>query len=179
MVWGEAGDPHRAAPEGLEDEELMDKPTDEELARHDAETRKHKALVATFLGAMIDALRQRAIDHDDSKLVEPERSAYAVTIPKLKGLQYGTPEHRAVLGQMRPAIQHHQQSNRHHPEYHPRGTFDMNLVDLVEMVADWRAAALRGGDDFRESMKVSAKRFGLSPELASIIVNTADLLDGR
>lgn len=152
-------------------------PTEDELVRHDTETRKHIEQVATFLNTFIGALRQRAIDHDRSKFEEPERSAYAVVIPKLAGLEYGSEEHRAVLSMMKPAVRHHQQSNRHHPEYHSKGLVGMDLVDVMEMVADWKAAALRSGGDFEKSLKVSLKRFGIEDPLASIIVNTAKLFD--
>lgn len=164
----------------FESDGRLRKPTEDELVKHDADTRKHIEQVATFLHTVIDALRQRAIDHDRSKLEEPERSAYAVVIPQLSGLEYGSEEHRKVLGMMKPAIRHHQQSNRHHPEYHGRatGVAGMNLVDVVEMVADWKAASMRGGDDFKKSLKVSLKRFGIGDELASIIANTAELFDG-
>lgn len=161
----------------FESDGRLRKPTEDELVKHDVDTRKHIEQVATFLHTVIDALRQRAIDHDRSKLEEPERSAYAVVIPQLAGLKYGTPEHRKVLGYMKPAIRHHQQANRHHPEYHRKGLAGMDLVDLAEMVCDWRAAAMRSGDDFKKSLKVSLKRFGVGDELASIITNTAKLLE--
>lgn len=163
--------------EGLfEADGRLRKPTDDELVKHDTETRKHIEQVATFLNTFIGALRQRAIDHDRSKFEEPERSAYAVVIPQLAGLEYGSEEHRKVLGMMKPAIRHHQQSNRHHPEYH-HSVAGMDLVDVVEMVADWRAAAMRSGGDFDKSLKVSLKRFGIGDELASIIVNTSRLFE--
>ena len=164
----------------FEEDGRLRKPTDEELVKHDEDTRMHIVNVRACLDRVTNALRQRGIDHDKSKLEEPERSAYAVVIPQLAGLKYGTPEHRKVLGHMKLAIRHHQQANRHHPEYHGRatGVAGMDLIDLVEMVADWKAASLRdGGTDFREGVKISAKRFGLSDELTSIIMNTAELFD--
>jgi hypothetical protein len=152
------------------------RPTEDELVKHDADTRLHIEQVATLLNVIINALRQRAIDHDRSKFEEPERSAYAVVIPKLAGLEYGSEEHRKVLGIMKPAIRHHQQSNRHHPEYH-HSVAGMNLVDVVEMAADWRAATMRSGGDFDKSLKVSLKRFGIDDQLASIIINTSKLFE--
>lgn len=163
----------------FEEDGRLRKPTEDELVKHDTDTRKHIEQVATFLSAFIGALRQRAIDHDRSKFEEPERSAYAVVIPKLAGLEYGSEEHKKVLGLMKPAIRHHQQSNRHHPEWHGRatGVAGMDLVDVVEMVADWKAATIRSGGDFKKSLKVSLKRFGIGDELASVIANTAELFE--
>jgi len=162
--------------DGLFEGNALRKPTEDELVKHDADTRKHIEQVATTLNVIINALRQRAIDHDRSKFEEPERSAYAVVIPQLAGLEYGSEEHRKVLAMMKPAVRHHQQSNRHHPEYH-HSVAGMNLVDVMEMAADWRAAAIRSGSDFEKSLKVSLKRFNIGDELASIIINTAKLFD--
>lgn len=154
----------------------MEKPTDEELAKHNAITIKHIEQVQGFMNMVIGTLRQRALDHDHSKFEEPERSAYAVTIPKLAGLSYGTEEHKDVLRQMKPAIRHHYQANKHHPEYH-NGVAGMDLVDIVEMVADWKAASLRGGDDFTKALEISLARFEIDDQLSSVIKNTAKLFE--
>lgn len=161
----------------FEEDGRLRQPTGDELAKHDTETHKHIGHVQNFMGRIIDAVRQAAIAHDKSKFEEPERSAYAVVIPKLAGLEYGSEEHRRVLGLMRPAIKHHQSANRHHPEFHSKGLAGMDIVDLAEMVCDWKAAAMRGGDDFEKSLKVSLKRFNIEEPLASIIVNTAKLFE--
>ena len=158
---------------------MMRKPTPEELAKHDADTRRHIEQVAMFLGWVITALRYRSVEHDESKFSDVERNAYAVVIPQLAGMKYGTPEHKAVLAQMKPAIAHHQAANRHHPEYHRNGVKGMDIIDLVEMAADWKAASLRegSGTTFEEGVKISAKRFGLSEDLTSVILNTAKLFE--
>lgn len=50
----------------------------------------------------------------------------------------------------------------------------MTLVDLVEMVCDWRAACQRTKNgDFFVSLAHNAKRFNLSPQIVNIISNTA------
>ena len=43
----------------------------------------------------------------------------------------------------KPAIDHHYANNRHHPEHWPNGINDMTLMDLIEMLADWKAATAR------------------------------------
>jgi len=143
----------------------MEKATDEELVKHDAATHKHIEQVQAFMNMLIGVLHQSALDHDHSKFEEPERSAYAVTIPKLAGLSYGTEEHRAVLRQMQPAIRHHQEANSHHPEYHHG------------VAGDWKAASLRGGDDFKKTLEISLARFECDDQLSSIIKNTANMLE--
>lgn len=54
----------------------------------------------------------------------------------------------------------------------------MNLVDLVEMFADWKAATMRHHDgNLLKSIEVNAKRFAMSPQLEAIFRNTAELFD--
>lgn len=57
---------------------------------------------------------------------------------------------------------------------------DMNLLDIVEMLCDWKAASERHNDgNIRKSIEINANRFGLSPQLVKILENTADLLFGE
>jgi hypothetical protein len=55
------------------------------------------------------------------------------------------------------------------------GIQGMNLVDLVEMICDWKAATLRheNGDIFK-SIEMNQNRFGYSDELKQIFINTVN-----
>lgn len=54
-----------------------------------------------------------------------------------------------------------------------RGICGMTLLDLVEMICDWRAATMRHADgDIRRSIEINQKRFGYSDELRQIFLNT-------
>lgn len=54
---------------------------------------------------------------------------------------------------------------------------DMNLLDVVEMLCDWKAASERHNDgNIRKSITINANRFNMSPQLVKILENTADLL---
>ena len=54
---------------------------------------------------------------------------------------------------------------------------DMNLIDIMEMLCDWKASSERHNDgNIRKSIEISANRFGLSPQMVKILENTADLL---
>lgn len=54
----------------------------------------------------------------------------------------------------------------------------MNLIDLVELFSDWKAATLRHHTgNLRKSIEHNTKRFGLSEQLSEIFENTADLFD--
>ena len=50
---------------------------------------------------------------------------------------------------------------------------DMTMIDLIEMLADWKAASERHADgDIEESLKKNGKRFHIPPALMQILRNT-------
>ena len=54
----------------------------------------------------------------------------------------------------------------------------MNLVDLVEMIADWKAASERQHNgNLLTSIEQNAIRFKMSDQLKQILINTAKMLD--
>lgn len=58
------------------------------------------------------------------------------------------------------------------------GIDDMNLVDIVEMLCDWKAASLRHHDgNLLKSIEFNAKRFNYDDQLKHILLNTAKLFD--
>src|SRR5436190_8655944 len=98
---------------------------------------KHRALVAEHMLTIVAELNKRAVHHDDSKFDLEEYDAYEEAFPNLQKYAYGSEEHRAELRKIKPAIEHHYQNNRHHPEYFGNvGIAGMNLLDLIEMVCD-------------------------------------------
>lgn len=52
------------------------------------------------------------------------------------------------------------------------GVDGMSLLDVIELLCDWRAAAKSDGD-FQESIKINCQRFGIDPQLGLILANTA------
>jgi len=137
------------------------------------DTLEHIHKVGSFIGEIICALTRRARYHDASKLLPPEKEHFDRMTPLLAGVTYGTNEYREMLKALRPAIEHHNEFNSHHPEHYPDGIDGMDLVDLVEMICDWKAASLRHDDgDIMRSLKINAERFEISPQLARILENT-------
>lgn len=137
------------------------------------QTKKHKAFVKKFMDNLILKLVNRAVEHDNSKLKEPEASIFEKYTPLLKNTTYGSDEYKKYLKEMEPALHHHYSNNRHHPEHFEQGVNDMNLVDLIEMTCDWYAATLRHSDgDINKSIEINKKRFGISDQLATILSNT-------
>ena len=145
-----------------------------------ADTNAHRALVKRFMDTLAYDIITRATIHDNSKLNEPEKSVFDVVTPRLRGMTYGSEEYKASLAEMGTALEHHYQTNRHHPEYFKasygsgEGVRGMNLVDILEMFCDWCAATMRHEDgDICDSIEHNMKRFKTGEVLACIFANTA------
>lgn len=143
------------------------------MTKSEADTNDHIASVRININAVIDNLRDRKTAHDASKLQEPELSGYQGLSEALQGLTYGTPEHRAAFAPFKEIVAHHYAHNSHHPEHWHLGVTDMSLLDIIEMLADWKAANDRSGGDFGHSIQVSVSRFRISEQLHAILINTA------
>lgn len=138
-----------------------------------AETHKHVRRVQYFLNKFVIDLIDRGENHDNSKFEEPELSIFAEQTPKLALTQYGSEEYKKLLEEVKPAIQHHYSRNRHHPENWPNGVNSMTLIDLIEMLSDWRAATERNKDgNIRTSIDINSQKYKISPQLKEILENT-------
>ncbi len=127
---------------------------------------------ARILQFMVE-LKERARDHDASKLAEPEKSGYDQLTADLKDIVYGTDEYRAALLAAKPVIEHHYQVNSHHPEHYHDGISCMSLLDVVEMLCDWKAASERTKQgSILASLIHNKDRFGIDDQLYAILVNT-------
>jgi hypothetical protein len=141
-------------------------------------TMRHIETVRNYLNGAIGSLLVRGEIHDQSKLQAPEREIFDEYTQKLRGVTYGSDEYKAMMKEMQVAIDHHNANNIHHPEHYPNGIKDMSLLDLVEMLCDWKAATLRHNDgDILRSIDLNQKRFGYSDELAQIFRNTVKEID--
>jgi hypothetical protein len=142
------------------------------------DTLDHMASVRHRLDKFIDELEERARLHDRSKLQPPEKAVFDAVTPKLKTLTYGSDEYKAALAEMGEALTHHYAVNSHHPEHYSLGISGMTLLDLVEMLCDWKAASERHADgDILKSLEINVERFGISRQLSVILLNT--ILDMR
>lgn len=138
------------------------------------DTLKHISEVRILLAQVIVELQNRITTHDKSKLEAPEKEIFDRVTPKLRTLTYGSPEYHASLEEMGPALDHHYSVNSHHPEHHEDGIHGMSLVDLIEMLADWKAATLRHDDgDLKRSIDINAERFGYGEEIHTLLLTTA------
>jgi len=139
------------------------------------ETYKHKQNVSKCISVILYDLIIRSIYHDDSKLKNPEIDIFTEYTSKLTNSTYGSDEYNQFLKEMKVALDSHYANNSHHPEYYNNGIKDMTLVDLIEMICDWKAATMRHNDgDIYKSIEFNQKRFGYSDELKQIFINTID-----
>lgn len=138
-----------------------------------AETQKHIKSVNNNLNIIIKELIERGEKHDLSKFEEPEFSIFARNTHKLAKVEFGSEEYKKMLEEVRPAIEHHFSKNRHHPEHWPNGIKDMNLVDLIEMLVDWKSATARNKNgNIMKSIDFNAAKFNMSEDLKQIFKNT-------
>lgn len=147
------------------------------MTESESETLRHIRRVQELLAKAASCLIARARIHDMSKLQEPEASIFESCTARLRGITYGSDEYKACLAEMKPAIDHHYAHNRHHPEHWSGGIRQMTLLDLLEMLIDWKAATERHADgSIRRSLEINQKRFGYGDELASILSRSVDEL---
>lgn len=137
------------------------------------DTLKHILRVSQFLHDFITELLYRAKEHDASKLRSPEKEVYDKYTPKLRTTTYGSEEYNKTLVEMEKEGDNHWKFNPHHPEFYPNGINGMDLVDLIEMVCDWKAASERHNDgDINKSIMINKDRFKMSEQLTQILQNT-------
>ena len=151
-----------------------DTPQEETVKR----TAKHRREVSYFIRLISNKLLARGICHDQSKDEQPELDAFTNLRQSMDGIDFGSPKYLAEINKLGPALTHHYQANRHHPEHWPdNGVADMNIVDIVEMFCDWQSAANSDPNgNIHESIRQGVIRYGLSGELASILYNTATMV---
>ena len=137
------------------------------------DTLLHIGEVAENLEIIASKLRQRGLSHDRTKLEELEFDAFVSTRRNFKKANYGTPEYQACCDTIRPAVDHHHENNRHHTAYYVNGVDDMTLVDVIEMIADWKAAARRNPDKkFEDTLEYAKNKYGIGDQLYKIVCNT-------
>ena len=101
------------------------------VAECQVETQKHIENVRKYIRFIIDKIDLRGVKHDASKLESPEVELFAEHTRQLASLSYGTEAYQASLQALKPALDHHYASNRHHPEHFTDGVNDMTVVPNI------------------------------------------------
>lgn len=160
-------------------------------------TAAHIRRVGELMVNVAAQLSIRAIVHDAGKWSPDEWPAFEAATPQLAGLTYGSDEYKAALRSIGPAVKHHQTTNTHHPEFFgehvcvqcgaddrdtpctcggPRSAdlSGMDLLDLMEMLCDWKAAGERHDNgSMAKSLEHNRGRFKIEPQLLRVLTNTA------
>jgi hypothetical protein len=135
---------------------------------------QHRALVEKYMRILIIELLNRCGQHDISKLSPEEKPLFDELTPMLKATEYGSPEYHDHIKQLGVALKHHYANNRHHCEHFPNGIDGMNLIDLCEMICDWKASTARQQNgNILKSIDLNADKLKHSVQLANILTNTA------
>lgn len=142
------------------------------------DTRKHIRTVEKYLKLCRLELIKRGMHHDYDKIHNrTEKALFDEYTHKLKDCTYGSDEYKSYLEGLKEGLDIHYTLNRHHPEHFVDGIKGMNLIDLLEMICDWKAASERHADgDVYKSLVINQERFGYSDELFYILKNTVDFL---
>ena len=132
----------------------------------------HISRVQKKLIILMDNIYNRAIQHDASKLREPELSMWK-KMDEEPRYQYGTKEYEDKIVRYKHLFDLHYENNPHHPEHFQNGISDMTLIDLMEMLCDW----ISYKDNIRASEAIAmvekqSKRFGYSDEIKNMLINT-------
>lgn len=150
------------------------------MKRYDStkDTLKHIKRVRFYVRNCVEELFDRMACHDQDKIHNCiEKALFDEFTPKLKDCTYGSEEYKSFLESLKPALDIHYENNRHHPEHFTNGINGMNLIDVLEMICDWKASSERHADgDILKSIEINQKRFGYSDDLKNILINTAIFL---
>lgn len=155
----------------------MEKLTLEEQATN-FETIKHIRSVQRYLNIIIRELIHRGEVHDESKLHSPEVEAFTQVTKDLHGLEYNSQEYKDNIKKLGPALAHHYAKNRHHVDHWKNGIADMNLIDLIEMFCDWKAATERHSTgNLNKSVDINAEKYNINSQLVQILKNTVGIFE--
>ena len=125
------------------------------------ETQKHIDKVRKYIRFFTDKLTSRGENHDASKMESPEVELFAEHTERLAEIEYGSDEYKKELEELQPALEHHYAVNRHHPQHFPNGINDMNIIDIVELIADWKASSERyNNGNLLKSIELNGEKNG-------------------
>ena len=129
---------------------------------------RHQTLVRRYLLELAHRLEQRALIHDLSKLQLDEFTGFVEIQRVAREHRLDSPEYKASI--QSDVVNLHLSRNSHHPEFHHGGIKDMPLLDLIEMVIDWRAASeTYGRTTMAESLPMQKERFKMTDEQYRLI----------
>jgi len=136
----------------------------------------HQRRVGTLLNKIASNLNNRAIYHDASKWQDAELVPLLFIADQYNRVEYNSPAYHSLRKLIAPAIEHHEKGNRHHLGHFNNDISKMNLLDIIEMLADWKAASEKNGGDVYNALERTAEQYKWPKELISILQNTLPFL---
>ena len=143
-----------------------------EETKTEKDIKSHIREVSRKINILVKLLKERALKHDKSKLQYPELQGF-IRMDQEPRYEYGTPAYFDKMKRYEYVFKHHYENNPHHPEHYDGWICEMDLLDIMEMLCDW--TSYREGLTAEEAIATveqQAKRFHLSDELSSIMLNT-------
>lgn len=140
----------------------------------ESKVRAHIHRVQSEMMKLINVLHSRVEHHDASKVLKGIEKDGWEHMDAEKCYEYGTPQYFDKINRYNWVLNMHYKNNSHHPEHYDCDISKMDLIDLTEMLCDW--VSYKDGSlsylDAIEIIDQQSKRFGLSPELTEILLNT-------
>ena len=149
----------------------------------EADVAVHRLKVNEFCAAAGMEIISRGAKHDESKLTQQEREFYIEPVWDLNHSPqpFGSPEYKAQTAKMGVGWKNHYTHNDHHLEFFiDKGGSPwehVNMFQLIEMLCDWKAAALRKGNDPLEAIEQLKKKFRIDPQMEALLRNTFKRID--
>ena len=129
------------------------------------QTTVHKFWVSWYTLGFCWRMLIISLKHDFSKYKKDEREGFASIIGTLGKMTYPSNEYRNELTKIAAILTLHYKRNSHHPEHHTNRLYDMNILEIIEMAIDWRAAVrrMKNGNIYK-SIEFNEDRFSILPE---------------
>lgn len=140
-----------------------------------SDTYEHKMRVQIIMNQLSREFMKRGRTHDNSKLKSPEKEAYEEMHEKLKNAKIGTPQYDDIM-QGNVAVGLHYKNNDHHPQHFEHGIFDMNLVQIMDMLTDWVAASDAKRTNVVELLPTLMEQNGIPENYYMVFKNTLEYL---
>lgn len=131
----------------------------------------HQDAVMATMSRLGSQVLCRGTCHDHSKLHEEEYQGFVDLFAADSDMDVRSKEYQDIVTDAKTScIQAHYKNNRHHPEHHAN-IEDMTLLDLIEMVCDWKAtsSSKRHKRSFEENLTHLKKQKGLTERQCYVI----------
>jgi hypothetical protein len=84
-------------------------------------------------------------------------------------VKFGSREYYKLVDSVMSAKIAHASKNAHHPEYYG-GIYKMSVIDLAEMICDWKSATKRSNGNMINSLKINKKKYNINKDLENSLL---------